>query len=185
MSDKIIFLFFLLVSAQFCSAVNTDADDTVGGNISGYYYSGGTLNTSDPTTVNQNAGATLTALNAVKIYPVFRVILGGTLTIRIDDNDSDNDGFFDDYEGNLFGNLNQSPGSDYDGDGMPNAWEVAYGLNPLVNDASGDLDGDGYSNLAEYNAGSIPTDQNSYPNKAVYTFDYDANGNLINTAKQQ
>ena len=46
---------------------------------------------------------------------------------------------------------------DNDNDGMPDAWEIAHGLNPLVNDAAGDLDGDGISNLAEYLAGSDPT----------------------------
>jgi hypothetical protein len=46
---------------------------------------------------------------------------------------------------------------DNDNDGMPDAWEIAHGLNPLVNEAAGDLDGDGISNLAEYLAGSDPT----------------------------
>jgi hypothetical protein len=32
--------------------------------------------------------------------------------------------------------------TDDDGDGMPDAWEVTYGLDPLANDASGDEDGD-------------------------------------------
>jgi len=46
---------------------------------------------------------------------------------------------------------------DNDNDGMPDAWEIAHGLNPLVNDADGDLDGDGVSNLAEYLAGTDPS----------------------------
>jgi len=45
---------------------------------------------------------------------------------------------------------------DTDGDGMPDAWESANGLNPLVNDASIDSDGDGLSNIQEYNAGLNP-----------------------------
>ena len=45
---------------------------------------------------------------------------------------------------------------DSDGDGMPDWWEVRYGLNRLVNDASGNLDGDDLTNLQEYLAGRIP-----------------------------
>lgn len=58
---------------------------------------------------------------------------------------------------------------DDDGDGMPDAWEVRYGLNPLINDALGDLDGDGVSNLAEYTNGSDPSvcPDNSVPDQPL------------------
>jgi len=46
--------------------------------------------------------------------------------------------------------------ADGDGDGMHNSWETAVGLNPGVNDAAGDKDGDGVTNLAEYRAGTAP-----------------------------
>ncbi len=53
---------------------------------------------------------------------------------------------------------------DSDGDGMPDAWEKKYGLNPLdPTDAAGDLDGDGFTNLEEYLAGTDPTDPLSRP----------------------
>lgn len=46
---------------------------------------------------------------------------------------------------------------DDDGDGMPDAWEIQYGLNPLSpGDAGLDSDGDGLTNLAEYQANSNP-----------------------------
>jgi hypothetical protein len=61
--------------------------------------------------------------------------------------------------------------TDDDGDGMPDNWEVQYGLNPLVNDALGDKDGDGYTNLQEYKAGTDPTDPQSKPrSKAVLSW---------------
>ncbi|MCL4298833.1 MAG: tandem-95 repeat protein [Anaerolineae bacterium] len=40
--------------------------------------------------------------------------------------------------------------SDSDNDGMPDGWEITYGLNPLLGDASTDRDNDGLSNLAEF-----------------------------------
>lgn len=46
---------------------------------------------------------------------------------------------------------------DNDNDGMPNEWEVKYGLNPLdSSDALTDLDADGLANLKEFKAGSSP-----------------------------
>lgn len=43
---------------------------------------------------------------------------------------------------------------DADGDGMPNAYETAHGLNPNSNDAEQDLDNDGLKNLAEFQRGT-------------------------------
>ena len=46
--------------------------------------------------------------------------------------------------------------TDDDNDGMSDAWELLYGLDPLKDDAADDPDGDEISNINEYNLGSEP-----------------------------
>jgi hypothetical protein len=56
------------------------------------------------------------------------------------------------------------PNLDADGDGIPNGYEQAHGLDPLnPADANLDNDGDGFSNLQEYLAGTDPNDAGSTP----------------------
>jgi hypothetical protein len=54
---------------------------------------------------------------------------------------------------------------DADGDGLPNGWELQYGLDPFEpggdNGPDADLDGDGFSNLQEFLAGTDPKDSAS------------------------
>ena len=57
--------------------------------------------------------------------------------------------------------------ADTDNDGMPDGWEVQHGLNPLVNDAEEDLDGDGFSNIKEYQEGTLPDDPKSRPKRGM------------------
>ena len=53
---------------------------------------------------------------------------------------------------------------DTDGDLMLNGEELANGLNPLVNDAMSDLDGDGYPNIYEVrNPNGAPNDASAIP----------------------
>jgi hypothetical protein len=47
-------------------------------------------------------------------------------------------------------------GGDSDGDGLPDAWEDAHGLNKFSNDAALDPDQDGFANWKEYLAGTDP-----------------------------
>lgn len=59
--------------------------------------------------------------------------------------------------------------TDDDNDGMPDAWEIENGLNPLdSSDASLDPDGDGLTNLQEYQRGTDPevSDVEAPPTKA-------------------
>jgi hypothetical protein len=63
---------------------------------------------------------------------------------------------------------------DADGDGLPDAWETLYGLNPNdPRDTVLDTDGDGMTNLQEYRAGTSPVDKRS-----VFSLNIDAVGPL-------
>jgi hypothetical protein len=82
--------------------------------------------------------------------------------------DTDDDGIIDgnedkNHNGVLDAGETNPADADTDHDGMPDGWEVLYGLNSLVNDAAGDLDNDRFSNLKEYQKGSLPNDRKSRP----------------------
>jgi len=85
---------------------------------------------------------------------------------RISEIDSDGDGVPDnqdafpadpdeslDTDGDGHGN---NTDTDDDNDGMPDTWELEFGLNPLIDDAADDPDGDDISNINEYNLGIDP-----------------------------
>lgn len=73
--------------------------------------------------------------------------------------DSDEDGLTDGDEVNLYGTDPLS--ADSDSDGMPDSWEVACGLNPLMNSSSADADNDGLTDFEEYLQGTDPQDADS------------------------
>jgi len=78
-----------------------------------------------------------------------------------------------DLDGDGISNLNEYlqasdptrwEGPDSDGDGIPDNWELNYGLNPQdPGDANADADADGISNLTEYQQGTDPTVANAPP----------------------
>ena len=64
-----------------------------------------------------------------------------------------------DTDGDLIANFADL---DEDGDGMPDAWEIQYGFNPLdPSDAAKDANGNGISNLQEFLNGTNPISTNT------------------------
>ncbi len=61
-------------------------------------------------------------------------------------------------DGGSPGKEDSPPPADEDHDGLPDDWELAHGLNPVVNDAALDFDGDGANNAHEFLAGTNPND---------------------------
>ena len=90
------------------------------------------------------------------------------------DNDDDNDGVADENDSSpldptndsdddgVANNVDRYPenslySQDSDNDGMPDAWETKYGLDPTdASDASSDKDNDGVTALNEFLAGTVP-----------------------------
>ena len=75
--------------------------------------------------------------------------------------------------------------ADSDGDGLPDYWELANGLDPFSSDQNGngirddqdDFDGDGLSNIAEFLAGTNPMDATTRDD-GVNDYDASPNGGL-------
>jgi hypothetical protein len=52
---------------------------------------------------------------------------------------------------------------DADGDGLLDSWELQF-FGDLSQEAAGDFDSDGFTNLEEFSAGTDPTDSMNKPN---------------------
>lgn len=91
-----------------------------------------------------------------------------------DRSDIDNDGIPDQYDAFPYDptettdtdsdGIGDNADTDDDNDGMPDEYEIAQGFNPYnALDANDDFDGDGFTNLEEYQAGTNPLDKDDYP----------------------
>ncbi len=81
------------------------------------------------------------------------------------------------YNENEYLNRTDPHDEDTDDDRMPDGWEVEHNLDPLVNDAFDDKDGDGFCNWREYLGGSDPDDVFSRPgNITIYIDDDNSSG---------
>ena len=78
--------------------------------------------------------------------------------LRIED---DNGARTTDHVSVLAKNIN--PDADYDGDRMPNGYEIRMNFDPRVQNGNEDDDNDGYTNLREYLEGTDPRDDSDYP----------------------
>jgi len=89
------------------------------------------------------------------VYELAMGLDGDTVDASADD-DSDNFVNFIEYLNGTDPNTDNDDLDDTDGDGMPDQWEWAVGLNANVQNATGDPDGDGMPNYIEYLNGTNP-----------------------------
>ncbi len=197
-----------ILSCFFLTGLAYADDLTLTGDLTtGWHYINGSISTQGTTTVNAGVDLDLIAQTTISFNPGFQVMLGGTLRASSSPDtdgdlildlveersgcqnpnltDSDGDGLSDSEEDNnrngiheLALNETSACNADTDGDKMSDGWEVNNSLNPLVDDADEDPDGDKLTNYIEYYFNSSdPLDGDSLPPKGTF-YEYDELGRV-------
>ncbi len=105
-------------------------------------------------TVTDDDGSSSTSNMTVSVLKSSSTDVDGDHVPDVLDLFPDNSTEWADNDGDGIGD-NEDP--DDDNDGMTDVWEIAYGLDPLVNDSGLDADGDKLTNLDEFLADTNPT----------------------------
>jgi hypothetical protein len=159
----------------------TNPDTKVGTLPAGFNYTDSTLNITgvSPSTGPMNGGTSLTLAGAsfksnttvtIAGRPATNVVFVNASTIKatspqVLEPGAANVAVNDPIAGsvalrNAFSYIAQPTTDDTDGDGLPDWWEVQFGLNPNVatgaDGGAGDPDGDGIANIDEYHQGTHP-----------------------------
>ena len=145
----------------------------------------------DAVVINSGANVTADAAYEVTLKPGTKIKSGARFVVRM----KDKDGMSNRCEMTYFGNLDQNPDDDFDGDQLTNNQECQLNIDPTVNnpdndgdgmadwwevlhfgldlsqDRNDDFDSDGISNWIEYRLGTDPAVANAKGPGIYYQYD--------------
>lgn len=198
-----IFVYFIIASVS----VHAQTLVLNGTLNSAWHYINGAIASQGATVINPGEYVDLAAQTKITFDPGFKVESGGILRAVVSPDtdtdmildiveqrsgcsnylleDSDGDGLPDNIEDKNMNGVHEpnqaetlACSKDTDNDGMDDLWEIQKNINPNLNDANEDPDGDGLPNYYEWHFNqSDPLDGNSIPQKGTY-YEYDELGRI-------